>query len=33
VVKVIKRRPEADHNEQQPDDDDDANQGNLAEAK
>jgi uncharacterized protein YbbK (DUF523 family) len=33
VVKVIKRRPEAEHNEQQPDDDDNANQGNLAEAK
>ena len=33
VVKVIKRRPEAEQNEQQPDDDDNANQGNLAEAK
>ena len=33
VVKVIKRRPEAEHNEQQPDDDDNANQGNLAGSK
>jgi hypothetical protein len=33
VVQVIKRRREADHNEQQPDDHDNANQGNLDEAK
>ena len=33
VVEVIERGAQAENNEQQPDDDDNANQGNLAEAK
>jgi len=33
VVEVIERGAQAEHNEHQPDDDDNANQGNLAEAK